>query len=79
MVTLATVVMGSIISMGFLAQGVTLALFWREVVLGFVYSVLVAAAASVLAGCLFCVRSAHDEVRESAAALALKAGQLISE
>jgi len=76
---LSVVLMGSIISMGFLTQGFTLALFWREVVLGFVYSALAAACASVLAGCLLMVRSAHDEVRESVAALALKAGQLISE
>lgn len=71
--------MGSVISMGFLTHGVTLALFWREVALGFVYSALAAAGASVVAGCLVWVRSAHDEVRESSAALALKAGQFISE
>ena len=79
LILLSVVLMGSVISMGFLTQGVTLGLFWREVALGFVYSALAAAASSVVAGCLVMVRSAHDEVRDSSAALALKAGQLISE
>lgn len=76
---ISTVLLGAVVCMGFLSQGFTLEYWWRMVVLSFVYGSLAAAAASVVAGCLVFVRSAHDEVRESAAALALKAGQLVSE
>ena len=47
--------------------------------LGFIYAILASAACSLFAGCLVYVRSSHDEVRASAAALLLNAGRHISQ
>lgn len=49
-----------------------------QIVLGFIYAILASAACSLFAGCLVYVRSSHDEVRASAAALLLEAGRRIS-
>lgn len=46
--------------------------------LGFIYAILASAVCSLAAGCLVYVRSTHDEVRASAAALLLAAGKRIS-
>ncbi|PRW60354.1 riboflavin kinase isoform B [Chlorella sorokiniana] len=71
--------MGVVMSFGWMTQILTLRLYWRELVLGFIYAILASALCSLAGGCLVYVRSTHDEVRASGAALLREAGARISQ
>ncbi|KAI7842827.1 hypothetical protein COHA_003573 [Chlorella ohadii] len=73
-----TLLMGVIMSFGWMTQIFTLPQYWSELVLGFIYAILASALCSLAAGCLVYVRSSHDEVRAAAAALLQEAGSKVS-
>eukprot|EP00887_Chlorella_sp_A99_P008076 scaffold12.g8076.t1 len=77
-VQVAVTLLGTITAFAVTTQALTLELWWREIVLGFCYACLACFACCIVAGCLLYVKSAHDEVRSSLAALLLAYGRAIS-
>lgn len=68
-IAIVFVFLSSMFVFGSLMPTLGQSLFWSEVVIGYFKVALAAAAANVVAGVLVCVRSAHDDVRGSCAAI----------